>query len=79
MAISIESKRAVTLNKIILKSKIIFPIAIPNFLFMYIPSISEPSKTAPFLIASPIPAPKKSPPNIAMSSLSSVIELKFSK
>jgi len=52
---------------------------IPKRSFKNIPNISEPSKTAPFLIVNPIPAPKNRPPKMAMRSLSSVIEAKFSK
>ena len=55
------------------------PILTPKRSLTYTPRTSDPSKTAPFLIVTPIPAPKKSPPKMEMRSLSSVIGLKFSK
>ena len=77
MDTSIEITNAVIEKRIILKSRITFPILIPNRLLIKMPSISEPSKTAPFLIARPIPEPRNNPPKMAISNLSSVIELKF--
>jgi hypothetical protein len=69
---SIEIKTAVIEKRIILKRRITFPILIPNRLVMNIPSISEPSKTAPFLMVIPISEPRNKPPKIDISSLSSV-------
>lgn len=79
MATSTEIKNAVKRKRITLKTKITLPILIPNLLFTKIPSISEPSNTAPFFMVKTIPAPRKSPPKMAIKSLSSVIEAKFSK
>jgi len=63
----------------ILNSSITFPMLIPSRLLINIPNISEPSRTDPFLIVTPIPAPRNKPPKIAINSLSSVTEVKFSK
>jgi len=75
---SIEIISAVIEKRTILKRSTTFPILTPKRLLIKIPSISEPSKTAPFLMAKPIPAPRNKPPKMAIKSLSSVIELKFS-
>lgn len=79
IAISGERTRAVTINSKRLNTNIIAPIENPNLLFRKSPRISAPSNTEPFLIAKPIPVPKKIPPNVAMINLSSVMGSKFSK
>ena len=55
----------------------ISPIVVLNFRLKKIPSTSVPSITAPPLIDRPIPAPRKNPPKIATSKLSSVMLGKF--
>ncbi len=49
------------------------PKVVPNFLLKNIAKTSVPSITAPPLTAMPMPAPRKNPPNMATSKLSSVI------
>ena len=49
------------------------PIVAPNFLLKYIANTSVPSMTAPPLMESPIPAPRKKPPNNATNKLSFVM------
>ncbi len=72
-AISTDRKYAAVPKIKILITIMMSPIVAPNFLLKYIANTSVPSMTAPPLMESPIPAPRKKPPNNATNKLSFVI------
>ncbi len=71
--ISIPTKNIATLNNTILKAAMKSPTVRLLFLLTVIANTSVPSITAPPRIESPIPDPRKKPPNTEIKRLSSVI------